>query len=121
MSIYTDMIAHIEANGIGVRELEASPGNPCCLFGVRNTVTNLAPNESLYHTNDIPELVSVVKKYIPKQTVDFFTLGATKNDSFSDYRWVYIYNDCIIKGDKDHAIRLLEDAEKLRIKNVNLH
>lgn len=119
MSIYTDMIEYIEVHGIGVKELTATPGNPCCLFGVKNEVTPIEMWKGVYNTDDTPELVDLVKKYTPEQTVVEFELR--NESSISDHRWVYIYNDFIIKGDPSHAIRLLEEAEKLRIKNeINL-
>lgn len=111
MSIYTDMIAHIEANGIGVAVIYPQSG-PCCLFGVKAKVEGVEQSKFTYDTTTIPELVQVVRQFMPTNTIKRHCL----NIGDWDYRWVYAYNDDVIDGDKDHAIRLLQVAEKLRIK-----
>lgn len=112
MSIYTDMIEYIETNGIGTVSLYDRPGKPCCLFGVKNKIIDIGFDKSLYEVETIPELVSVVKQFMPTHIIDRYYL----KDDADDANWVYTYNDQVIMGDKDHAIRLLQVAEKLRIK-----
>ncbi|AOZ63776.1 hypothetical protein SEA_WEASELS2_198 [Rhodococcus phage Weasels2] len=118
MSIYTDMIGYIEVHGIGKGHITPQKDDPCCILGVKKQVTSNAEwYRSAYNVDDAMELAELCKKYMPTKALDSLKdIYGADLSRLSPDQWVYNYNDMVINTDKDHAIRLLEEAEKLRIK-----
>jgi hypothetical protein len=109
VSIYEAMIEHINKYGITKINVWPNENNQCCMLGVLSIVTG---SEDPYEIKaNVDELVDLSSKGLLEEFgPDSILTGPHRADA----TYIHSYNDAIIKGDKEKAIAILEEAEEMR-------